>query len=165
MTATTRTRNDEANCIGINPAFFEHEEFYDIGLEACSTCNVRLWCLQLVDPANNWSDGVIGGHAWQNGRPIESATTATDPILRTYLKAQDHKVDILNRRDIKKPKREPDELAIEAFIEGQIYWRKLSAEERKIAALRMWETGQYTQTDISDLTKLSGHTLKKVLPL
>ena len=160
MTTTTRTRNDEANCIGVSPVFFEDPLWYSVGLDSCNTCPARLWCLQLVDPANNWSDGVIGGHVWANGKPVESATTFTDPILGIYLKANNH-VKTANRQ-ASRANREPDDLIIEGFIAGQVHWSKLTRTERQIAAGRMHRAG-VGYHEIMERTRLNGHGMRAAL--
>jgi hypothetical protein len=53
-------------------------------LLACTTCSIRDRCLDTVDPAHTWFDGVSGGRLWRNGRevPVQPARQSAEPIDR-----------------------------------------------------------------------------------
>ena len=39
-------------------------------LQVCAPCTVKEWCLAEVRPAESHFDGVAGGVAWINGKPL-----------------------------------------------------------------------------------------------
>lgn len=61
----------DAPCAG-KPELFDADNWTDstMGLEYCRKCPFRLQCLDLVDPAANWYEGVVGGMLWVNGKPM-----------------------------------------------------------------------------------------------
>ncbi|URM90071.1 WhiB family transcriptional regulator [Streptomyces sp. MRC013] len=61
-----------AACSGLPPhtVFARQETEARPALTACERCPVVRRCLEVVAPAENWFDGVSGGHLWRNGRPV-----------------------------------------------------------------------------------------------
>lgn len=53
-------------------------------LTLCSGCPVRRDCLDFVDPLHNWSDGVIGGYLWLNGKPMTKEYERQHPLLKPF---------------------------------------------------------------------------------
>jgi hypothetical protein len=156
--ANSRTRNDKANCIGQEPRTFDLEDCYPDALAICETCTVRSWCLNLVDPANNWYEGVVGGHIWSGGKPVANPNRHNDPVLANYLSTVPHEVKTMDRpRSIS----EPDELAITGLMAGDIPWKKLTVAERKVVAVRMWAAGAMQQ-EIADLTHLNTQIIQSI---
>lgn len=49
---------------------FDNEFTYGMALAICQDCPVKDWCLDWVDPARSYYDGVVGGVAWADGRPM-----------------------------------------------------------------------------------------------
>lgn len=134
---------DEPNCSNSDPALFDDKFFYGIALQICADCPVKFWCLNVVDPANNSYDGVVGGHVWQDGVPQPRyKPTSTDPVLQTYLhKRKPRKAVVL------------DHVAIRAFLVGKLPWNRLTKAERIEAARNMFRQGTPAQL-CADLTRL-----------
>lgn len=130
-------------CEGTDPAMFDEQIFYDYVLTICDECPVRLWCLQWVDPAKNFYDGVVGGHAWADGKPLPQYRSGRDPILQTYLGQRRllHKITTI------------DQVAIEAFLVGKLAWNRLTKAER-IEAVRIMHRQQTPVELAADLTHL-----------
>lgn len=63
---------EEAICVKekVHPEHFDTFDYFicRFALEVCVPCPVKLQCLQQVDPAQNFFDGVAGGIAWRDGR-------------------------------------------------------------------------------------------------
>ena len=73
-------------CEGQDPWFFEDPFAHQYALDICALCPVRLWCLNQVDPARMYFDGVAGGHVWKDGELVRSwLPDKPDPVLVTYL--------------------------------------------------------------------------------
>lgn len=135
--------SDQPACAGINPAFFDDPQFYQAGLEVCVECPAKLWCLNQVDPVNNWYDGVAGGVAWKDGKPLIDRPRAI-PELWLYL---------ARRGNITQPKQPADQVAAERLADGLIEWKRLTVEERKQTAIIMHRRGA-TKLDIVNVTHL-----------
>lgn len=79
---------DKPNCADQEPEIFENEWLYNVALGYCRDCPVQKWCLDWVDPAKHFFDGVAGGHVWKDGVIVRSYTDPeNDAVLMTYLKA------------------------------------------------------------------------------
>ena len=49
-------------------------------LQNCRQCPYRAECLERVQPARDYYDGVCGGYVWLNGQIIGGLTTAVDGV-------------------------------------------------------------------------------------
>lgn len=77
---------EDPNCKPEQAHLFDYEIYYSAALAICETCPVKDWCLQVVDPALNFYDGVVGGVAWKEGKPLARWTNITrDGTLISYL--------------------------------------------------------------------------------
>lgn len=152
--------NPDANCIGQDPRLFDLPAHFPDALYTCEPCTARLWCLQWVNPASNHYDGVVGGHVWSNGRPVKSATTNSDPVLRKYLTTVHHKVETVAKyRHDAAP---PDLEVVAGFIAGSIAWHILTNEERRIAATELLNAGHSTR-HVAERCHLSGRTVAAIV--
>lgn len=75
-------------CEGQDPWFFEDEFAREYALNICKACPVRLWCLNWVNPARMYYDGVAGGHVWSDGKVLAKHSDVTDPVLTLYLQTK-----------------------------------------------------------------------------
>jgi len=155
--STTKTYEPDAACIGVHPEFFDIPEFYPTALEVCKPCPVRLWCLQLVDPANSYYDGVAGGHVWQNGKPVDSERT--DPPLKMYLASLPKELPTIT---IRRHVAEPDYFAVEALMNGHIHHSKLTADEKRIAVRKLIQEGK-SYSEVLDITGVSKTIYVRIL--
>lgn len=126
---------EKPRCEGEEPTLFDDQLFFGMALALCNECPVRWWCLNTVDPARNFYDGVVGGHAWHEGKPIPKwSDVYGDPVLSTYLG---------------KPKLQPTKNRaaivnhgkVDEFLVGKRGWRTLNFMERKQAAVIMIKRG------------------------
>lgn len=53
-------------------------------LDGCAMCPLRMKCLETVQPDKHWSDGVVGGYLWLNGKPMIKEYERIDPLDRPY---------------------------------------------------------------------------------
>lgn len=74
-----------AKCVGHDPRLFDDPQYATAALQICDTCTVRDWCLNLVDPARSYFDGVAGGHTWKEGRLLCKSCLDTDRVLIVYM--------------------------------------------------------------------------------
>jgi len=75
----------EPACANAWPPLFDLPEWNSTALQICDQCPVRFWCLNHVDPARSYFDGVAGGHTWHEGRLKCRSCLQTDPILIHYM--------------------------------------------------------------------------------
>lgn len=74
------------SCEDEEPSLFDNEFTFGMALAICAECPVREWCLNRVDPAGSWFDGVAGGVVWREGFPSAKWTkTHQDAVLIDYL--------------------------------------------------------------------------------
>ena len=144
---------EKPNCEGEDPVLFDDPFFFGIALSICKDCPVRFWCLNTVDPKRNYYDGVVGGHAWIEGKPVEKYSDIyADPMLDLYLGKP------ISLREAKKPL---DETAIRDFLVGKLAWNRLSRYERIEAARRMKQQGTQPSLAIK-LTHLNPTTIQAI---
>lgn len=73
-------------CVDEEPSLFDVEFTYGMALAICQNCPVREWCLNQVDPARSYYDGVAGGVVWREGIPNPKWTDVRrDVTLIDYL--------------------------------------------------------------------------------
>lgn len=143
------------SCEGWEPELFDQTAYNKtaLGLSVCSTCPVRAWCLDHMDPANNDYDGIVGGYVWKHGLVLNGDTT--DRTLTDYL---DGHAD-------RNPPNKVDELAVELFLAGQLEWTKLNSADRVAAAIHLYTTTNLSRHQIMEKCHLSGATFQiKVAP-
>lgn len=123
---------EKPNCLGEDPVLFDDQLFFGMALAICQDCPVRWWCLNTVDPKRNYYDGVVGGHAWHDGKPIPKYSDIYgDPVLTTYMGG-------VVRASQKRP---VDNLKVLDFMVGRVAWTRLTVDERVEAARRMKRQG------------------------
>lgn len=121
----------EPACAREEPTIFDVEFTFPMALAICATCPVRSWCLNTVDPARNYYDGVVGGHAWHDGKPMLRYSDTTDPALQLYLKNR--------RRNLKR--HDWDRRKVDDFLVGKIQLQALNNHEKLMSAYRLKEIG------------------------
>ena len=62
---------DEPECAAHEPEQFTTLPVHDDTLNVCRPCKYKTQCLAIVQPRTSHFDGVAGGIAWRNGRPIK----------------------------------------------------------------------------------------------
>lgn len=127
--ATPQPPGDPA-CVGTDPYVFDNEWTYGMALGICKPCPVKAWCLQTVDPAKNYYDGVVGGHVWKEGVAVHRFSDTTEPILRLYLDS---------RLPPSQRSRPVDEQKINDLMVGKLPWSRVTLAERLEAALRLYD--------------------------
>lgn len=53
-------------------------------LALCAECPLRKECLQVVNPVANWSDGIVGGYLFLNGKPLTKEYERLHPLKKPY---------------------------------------------------------------------------------
>jgi hypothetical protein len=77
---------EDPACKPDDAELFDNEFLYEMALGICKDCPIRAWCLEWVDPSNSFFDGVAGGVAWKEGRPLPDFTNIRrDEVLIAYL--------------------------------------------------------------------------------
>lgn len=114
----------------MDPYIFDNTWTYGMALGTCQTCTVQAWCLQTVDPARNYYDGVVGGHVWRDGRPVDKFTDTSEPILALYMNT---------RLPPSQRGRPMDEKKIRDCMVGKLAWTRLTIHERVEVAIRCYE--------------------------
>jgi hypothetical protein len=77
---------EEPNCKPEDAELFDNDLTYGMALGICKDCPIRDYCLDWVDPARNYYDGVVGGVAWHDGKPLNRWTNINrDGTLVSYL--------------------------------------------------------------------------------
>lgn len=130
-----------APCIDSEPIYFdqiEHNALAEEALNHCAVCPVKAECVMIVQPHTSYFDGICGGIIWKNGRPVGSK--APRPRIEE----------------------QPDEVAIERLIAGQIDWKEITLKDRRHAAIVMHQRGIGKGT-ICSVTHISGSRLKQLL--
>lgn len=81
-----QTNFDGVPCRSKDASLFDVTDWLlaDEALRACSQCWMRLECLRTVKPADCWSDGVIGGFVWMNGKPLEREFKRLHPLRKPF---------------------------------------------------------------------------------
>lgn len=113
-------------CEGKDPEMFDHPEFPLPALKICRTCDVRAWCLRQVNPAAHFYDGIVGGHAWKDGKPLGEFSNLEDPILKMYERRKVHAARKVVRQE-----------RITEFLIGKRAWNALNYEELVAATAHM----------------------------
>lgn len=151
--------NDQAACIGSDPRIFDLAQHFPDALDTCAGCNVRLWCMQWVNPAENFYDGVVGGHVWSNGRPVRNATTETDLPLAAYLSQLQHRIETVPHYRFDNQPADP--AVVDGFLNGEIPWHLLTYEERRTAATELLKQGVNT-TEAMKRCHLNHRTIRAI---
>lgn len=160
MIPLTKPAPQQPECQGANPLFFEVQDWYQYGLEYCDRCPVQAWCLELVDPAAHYFDGVAGGLIWQNGRIIKRDADVTKAQMAYMAQHGDLSVGT-NQRLKHKDFEEYDWASIQLVADGVLNWRAISNGERREAAKIMAKRGHTTQ-EVWERTHLNGTTIKQI---
>lgn len=144
---------EEALCAqpGMNPAWWDYEEFELEALKVCDACPIRLECLKWVDPANSYFDGVAGGYSWQNGKPKYFPGREDKTLLEYWSKAE----------MLGKSQEIFDEVKMRRYMDGHITWKQMSMEERREACRRMLQAG-VDKNRIYHLTHLRYQTIMQI---
>lgn len=111
-------------CASTDPDLFDNEWTYQAALKVCGECQVRSWCLQTVDPARHYYDGVVGGAVWREGRPVDSYTdVAQDDTVMRYIHS------LRRNRQL-----EVDMDKVRDFLVGKLPINRMNMAERAKAA-------------------------------
>lgn len=149
-----------ARCIGQDPLLFDIEEAYPLAFDLCDACPVQLWCLETVNPAASWYDGVVGGLVWKDGalRPRKDhiPTAAQKDYINRF-------PDIEKQTSARYSKPAPiDPVLVAQLVAGTIPWQSVTPAERQEAAVLMRIQGMGFQA-IMERTRLSALRLKRIL--
>lgn len=143
---------------------FDYPETTAEAYELCDRCPVQLWCLEIVNPANTWYDGVCGGLNWANGRYLTRPNHTHTPAQQHYLN-QNPEAEILLRSRYKTVTPDKyDWIAIELLANNQTDWKQLTNGERRQAALIMYRQGKGI-SEIIETTHVRLPTLKALFEL
>jgi hypothetical protein len=143
-------------CEGADPVAFDQTEYQNTshGLNICANCPVRAWCLDQVDPAQSFFDGIAGGHVWIGGKI--KWTIPNDEIARNYLERR-------NISTVWKQRFEPN--MVQRFLNGEAEPMQLSTTERIAAAKKIYQDGNLTREQVAQRTGLSNTSLARVIPI
>lgn len=142
-------------CQGADPVAFDQTEYQNtsLGLGICATCPVRAWCLETVDPAKSFFDGIAGGHVWIGGTIKWSIPD--DEIARNYLERR-------NISTVWRQRFEPT--MVQQFLLGAAHVTELSRDERIAAAKQMYrDTYDLTVEQVAERTGLPTSTAYRLI--
>lgn len=160
MIPLTKPAPQQPECQGANPLFFEVQDWYQYGLEYCDRCPVQAWCLDTVNPADHYYDGVVGGLIWQNGRIIKRDTDPTRAQM-DYMAKHGDLTQGTNQRLKPKEREDYDWASIQLVADGHLHWRAISNGERREVARMLLERGLSTN-EVYERTRLNGTTIKQI---
>lgn len=142
-------------CQGADPVAFDQTEYQNtsMGLQICAECPVRAWCLETVDPAKSFFDGIAGGHVWVGGTIKWSIPG--DEIARNYLE----------RRNISTADQKQYESSmVRQFLLGVADATELTHHERISAARALYrDTYDLTVEQVAERTGLPTSTAYRVI--
>jgi hypothetical protein len=73
---------EQAHCTGHGGNLWTSPDPMDmaVALGDCAGCPVKRECLDIVQPRRSLFDGVCGGQAWLDGRPVDVALMGRAPL-------------------------------------------------------------------------------------
>lgn len=142
MTLIIRSSDEiPAACLNVEPSIFDDPLLFIDALAMCSSCQRRTDCLEQVDPARSYFDGVAGGIPWHNGHPITISGHDWPIEGRDYLTTRPHaepKLPPVSWKHLAPP---IDDLKVQRFLKGLTTYDQLTMVERLDAACRLRELG------------------------
>jgi len=146
-------------CVGRDPVLFTEADTAALAVGLCADCPALAWCLDRVDPARSFFDGVAGGVEWRDGEPI--LRHPAGPELRAYLAAAERSPEL----QLHNPKRDPnriDPVAVRLFLAGDVSWEAVTLEERLVAARHLLAAGGLTRNEVLLRCHLSTRLLREI---
>lgn len=146
---------DTPACEGEKPALFDDWQNPERAIAICETCPVREWCLELLDPVRTHFEGIAGGHAWAGGQ--HRAGNVFDETLENYL--EETKPAPQDTKD----KNVIDAAAVAMFLRGELQWKYLNTNERRMAAKHLVASGRMTGSQAAAHCHLNYLSLKSLI--
>ena len=138
-------------CQGLDPAFFDWEEYAEDALKVCATCPKQQECLDIVDPAASFYDGTVGGALWRNGYMVPMPDWEPSYALNRYMEKA---VRV-------KPGQPLDVTNAVLLAEGVLHWKAVGVLDRAEAGRIMLRRGAST-SEVQERTRLNGATIRKM---